>query len=332
MSLRVLIDAITRQTTVLVAQLATVAGSRAPLAHLASEVFVGLAEELERQGVGRKVAADMFGVALRTYQMKVKRAAESRTFRSRSLWDAVYGHIAERGPVPRASILERFHSDDEATVRGILQDLASSGLIVSEGAGSAANCRVATERERDRIGPEEPSEGLAMLVWITTSRLGPATAAEIGSHLRVPEETVRALLSDLVTQRRVERKETDPPVYFSRSFEVGMDGEAGWEAAVLDHHRAVVSTLCARIDPERPNGDPTVGGSTYTLEVASGNPLEERVLGLLSRFRTELSGLRSEVDAANARLAPGTPRTEVTFYFGQNTKPCEPPEAAIPDP
>ena len=33
--------------------------------------------ELERQGVGKKVAADMFGLALRSYQLKLQRLQES---------------------------------------------------------------------------------------------------------------------------------------------------------------------------------------------------------------------------------------------------------------
>jgi hypothetical protein len=41
-NVNLLIDAIVRQTTVLIAQLATAAGVRAPLAHTANQVFVDL--------------------------------------------------------------------------------------------------------------------------------------------------------------------------------------------------------------------------------------------------------------------------------------------------
>ncbi len=56
-----LIDSIVRQTTVLIAQLATATGGRAPLAHTANQVFTDLIRELKEQGVGNKVIADMFG-------------------------------------------------------------------------------------------------------------------------------------------------------------------------------------------------------------------------------------------------------------------------------
>jgi hypothetical protein len=51
---------IMRQTTVLIG---SCPGDRrpAPLAHLADEVFLNLSQELERQGLSRKVEADMFG-------------------------------------------------------------------------------------------------------------------------------------------------------------------------------------------------------------------------------------------------------------------------------
>ena len=101
MNVKVLIDNVVRQTTVLIAELATAAGIRAPLAHLANEVFLDLVRELEAQGVGRKIIADMFGLALRSYQLKVQRLSESATERDRSLWEAVLETIRTRGVATR---------------------------------------------------------------------------------------------------------------------------------------------------------------------------------------------------------------------------------------
>ena len=85
MNSKILIDVLVRQTTILLAQLSTAAGIRAPLAHIADQVFLELTREIESQGVGRKVAADMFGMALRSYLKKVRRLAESETIRDRTL-------------------------------------------------------------------------------------------------------------------------------------------------------------------------------------------------------------------------------------------------------
>lgn len=66
MNSKLLIDLVIHQTTILIAQLSTAAGLRAPLAHIADQVFLELSREIERQGVSRKVVADMFGLALRS--------------------------------------------------------------------------------------------------------------------------------------------------------------------------------------------------------------------------------------------------------------------------
>src|SRR5882757_7754203 len=112
MNVDVLIDSIVRQTTVLIAQLATAAGVRAPLAHVANQVFVDLTKELRQQGVGQKVIADMFGMALRTYQTKVQRLSESSTYGGRSLWEATLQFIQDKGTILRADVLQRFRNDD----------------------------------------------------------------------------------------------------------------------------------------------------------------------------------------------------------------------------
>jgi hypothetical protein len=129
MNVNVLIDAIVRQTTVLIAQLATAAGLRAPLAHTANQVFLDLVRELKEQGVGNKVIADMFGLALSTYHSKIRRLSESRSERGRSLWKATLAFIKERGAVTQADVLKRFQYDDGPSVRGVLNDLVESGMV-----------------------------------------------------------------------------------------------------------------------------------------------------------------------------------------------------------
>src|SRR3954468_23094665 len=113
MNTQFLIDSIVRQVTVLIAQLATSGGVRAPVAHIANQVFVDLARELEAQGISRKVSADMFGVALRTYQRKTQRLRESVTVRGQSLWGAVLEFLQGEDVVSRARVLERFRHDDQ---------------------------------------------------------------------------------------------------------------------------------------------------------------------------------------------------------------------------
>ena len=133
MTVRLLIEAVVRQMTVLIAELATSGGLRAPLANIADRVFLELARELEGHGVSRTVSADMFGMALRTYLRRIQRYDESLTQQGRSLWEAVLEYVQERSIVSRADVLERFAQDEEALVRGVLQDLTDTGLALSFG-------------------------------------------------------------------------------------------------------------------------------------------------------------------------------------------------------
>jgi 2-hydroxychromene-2-carboxylate isomerase len=121
----ILIERIVRQTTVLIAQLSTAAGIRAPLAHIADQVFVELSREIESQGVARKVVADMFGLALRTYQRKVQRLTESATQRSSTLWEAVLEYVRKNDDITRARLAQRFARDDPEQLAAVIADLGA---------------------------------------------------------------------------------------------------------------------------------------------------------------------------------------------------------------
>lgn len=142
-----LIDAIIRQTTVLIARLSTDSGLRAPLRHVTDRLFLDLVTELEGQGVGRKVVADMFGLALRSYQQKVQRLQESASAHGATLWEGVLRHIQTHETATRAEVLAHFSDHDSATVRGVLSDLVSSALVYRTGSGDATLFRAASPGE-----------------------------------------------------------------------------------------------------------------------------------------------------------------------------------------
>src|SRR5262249_28008788 len=147
MQIKILIEAIMQQTTVLIAQLSTAAGIRAPLARIADQVFVDLARELDSQGVGRRVAADMFGMALRTYQKKLRRLTETQTAANRTLWGAVLDHIRQQDRASKADLLKRFARDGEREVGAVLADLVGSGLVYQTGRGQNALYRITSESD-----------------------------------------------------------------------------------------------------------------------------------------------------------------------------------------
>ena len=318
MRTHLLIDAIVRQTTVLIAQLATAGGFRAPLAHIADQVFRDLARSLQEQGISRKVSADMFGMALRAYVRKVQRLGESTTFRGRSLWESILAFIDEHGLVTRREVLKRFDRDEETLVRGVLRDLVESGLAFSSGAGEGAVFRRPTDEElrdaRMRLGA-----GTDELLWAVIYREGPLELEELRLRSGLSAEELAASLQRLSVAKRV--RESDGGKLSASEFFVPLSTEAGWEAAIFDHYHAMVRTLCCRLSPDpQLAGLPaqSTGGSTYTYEVWPGHPLYEEVLGTLANVRDAQSALRKRVEAHNA--LHGTPENhlQVVTYAGQS--------------
>ncbi len=316
MTIELLIHAIVRQTTILIGQLATVGGSRAPLAQVANQVFLQLVHELERQGVSRKVSADMFGMGLRTYQRKVQRLTESSTDRGRSLWVAVLDYVQERGQAGRGDVLVHFARDDESQVKSVLHDLCESGLIVASGTGSALEYRAPPAEELAELRRTLSSEGLDELVWALIYREGPLDRDDLSHHCGAHAELGEAL-ERLLAAGRVELM-TDGK-YRANELVVPLGSTSGWEAAVFDHFKALVNTITCRLREARdaPRLADRVGGSTYTLEVWPGHPLESEALGTLSRQRSELGELRRRVEEHNAAQPGPSSRTRVVLYVGQ---------------
>jgi hypothetical protein len=318
MNLQLLIDSIVRQTTILVAQLATTGGVRAPLATVANQVFLDLADELAQQGVSRTISADMFGLALRTYLRKVKRLRESSTDAGRSLWEAVLDYLGEGRLVTRAEVLQRFHRDDAEAVRSVLRDLSESGLVLRLGTGPSTAYRGATKDELDALANSREADGTDELVWAIVFREGPIAHDALAKRLRRGD--LDGVLSRLMAAGRVRRVGDEKAAEFCADHFVVPEGAAvGWEAAVFDHFQAVVKTICGRLrgEGEGPRGA-SVGGSTYSFDVWSGHPMEGEILGLLAELRQRVGEIRTRLRAYNAQHARPRSYAHVTVYCGES--------------
>jgi hypothetical protein len=319
-NVKLLIDGIVRQTTVLIAQLATSAGMRAPLAHIANQTFLSLTQELERQGIGQKVIADMFGLALRSYQQKVARLSESATDRGSSLWEAVHGYLRTKPVIARADVLLRFSSDDQASVRGILSDLVDSGLAFRTGRGDATVYRLASAEEIAAASSADLSASAEALVWISVYHAGPLAPSKLAELVSLDSATLERALSALVADGRVQCELVgDQPQYRSEQCFIPLGQGVGWEAALLDHYQTVVRAIGVKLTQGKSSAFPAdrVGGSTYSFDVWPGHPHAEAVYGLLAEHRKQISGLWSEVAAHNRENARRHGRDRVSFYFGQ---------------
>ncbi|HLV68394.1 MAG TPA: hypothetical protein VKY73_21405 [Polyangiaceae bacterium] len=320
MNVELLIHAIVRQTTVLIAQLATARGIRAPLAQIADQVFMDLVRELERQGVSRKVSADMFGLGLRTYRRKIQRLSESSTERGRSLWEVVLEYVRERELVTRIEVLARFPNDEEAQVRAVLHDLCESQLLFSSGTGSNTTYRAATEGELATLQRGRGVEGADELLVALMYREGLVTAKDLARRAQADPSEVEQALERLLAAGRIQRVEVDGvPHYRAGALIIPLGAPVGWEAAVLDHFKALVTTILCRLREDRTASlDNPVGGSTYTIDIWDGHPLKEEVLGTLGRVRAALSDLRERVQRVNAAGELPESHTRVVIYVGQS--------------
>ncbi len=317
---KALIDGLVRQTTVLIAHVATSAGLRAPLAHVANQVFTDLTGQLEQQGLGQKVIADMFGMALRSYQQKLQRLSESATDQGQTLWTAIYEYLSDKKAVRRAEVLQRFCRDDESSVKAILRDLRDSGLVYSTGRGDATVYRITPAED---FAPTEDSDlsSLAAMAWVLVHHEGPLTFEQLGQKLPLPDGLLTQAVEQLRREGRVAPVDDDPAKLQSGECVIGLGARAGWEAALLDHFQAMVRSMCIKLQngETRALPDDEVGGSTFTFDIWPGHPEEREVRALLRETRARLTALWDRTIQHNQKHA--TPETfqRVTFYCGQSS-------------
>jgi hypothetical protein len=320
---QLLVHGIVQQTMVLIAQVATVGGVRAPLASVANQVFLDLTHELSAQGLGKHVIADMFGMALRTYHRKVRSVAESQTDRGRSVWEAVLEYIRDHEPVTGRQVAERFRNDDAQVVGGVLNDLTHSGLSYRSGRALDAVYRIAPAADFAGHDDDRRQEAEEYLVWLATYRAGTASLEEIAETLSLSHAACERALRRLLGEGRVRELQGEQGVrYASERFDVPVGSEGGWEAAVLDHFQALVAAVCVKLraGASRSQHSDATGGGTYTFGVWPGHPLEDEARSLLPRVRAMVNDLRERVDRHNTSAVAPAVQTPVVFYMGQYVK------------
>lgn len=316
-----------RQTTVLIAQLSTSSGIRAPLAHLADQVFLDLSQEIESQGVGRKLVADMFGLALRSYQKKVQRLTESATVREKTLWEAVLEFLGREGSATRERVFRQFRRDSERDIAAILSDLVAQGLVYSTGSGKMTVYGRASEADQHRVAESEKREAVAGMVWHAIYRR-PSTRKELEAALAISPAEIDAAVECLIAEGRVQVR-GDRLV--AETFVIPVGSEQGWEAALFDHFSAVANAIAAKVrrGSRQSLACDVSGGATLTFEIHASHPHADEVYGLLGRVRREVNELFSRVALENDKVpVSDREKVRVTFYFGQNVE--EPDIQALP--
>jgi hypothetical protein len=131
---------------------------------------------------------------------------------------------------------------------------------------------------------------------------------------------IEAGIARLLATGRLELIEQDGVSrYRARALVIPLGAPVGWEAAVFDHFKALVTTILSRLNENRAAAlDDLVGGSTYTIDVWPDHPLAEEVYGTLGRVRSMLGDLRTRVNEFNGTREVPDAHTRVVMYVGQS--------------
>jgi hypothetical protein len=158
------------------------------------------------------------------------------------------------------------------------------------------------------------------LVWAIVYREGPLSRDELIQGHHIDPAELDLVLARLMASARIERSGEDAVTrYTAANLYVPLGSPVGWEAAIFDHFQAMVKTILCRLraDRDAPSLADCVGGSTYTLDVWPGHPLEQDALQTLGRLRASLVALRQHVEAHNADHPKPEAHERVVLYVGQ---------------
>ncbi|QQR90458.1 MAG: hypothetical protein IPJ88_01550 [Myxococcales bacterium] len=309
MELNLLVDGLVKQAMVLIAKVATTGGSRSPLAHLATQVFSELAEELRSKGLGHKVIADMFGISLRAYHAKPRRIRENPPARQANLWNEIVSFLENRPSAGRAEIIKQYPRTDPDLIVGLLNDMVESGWAFRSGDGRNARYRLVRADDIDEGGTEAIAAMLRVLIHNRTQLSFDEAQQELPS---LCSEKIRDALNHLEEEAQIVRKViAGKEIYESPLLLLPVGQASGWAAAMVDHFQAVSNTISA--SAQRRKGHelaPHCFGSTYHFDLQKDHPLYEEVYEHLCRFREATSELRAQVAQTakeNESTGKGTP-------------------------
>jgi hypothetical protein len=231
----------------------------------------------------------------------------------------VLEYIKAHQLVTRREVLERFMRDDEAQVRSVLRDLAESQLVFSSGSGMSTSYRAASEQELATLQKKLGDEGADELLVALMYREGALTLREIADRAQIDASAIEPMLERLLSTGRIQLVEEDGEQrYEARALLIPLGSAAGWEAAVFDHFKALTTTILTRLSASRGAAlEDQVGGSTYTIDVWAGHPLEGEAFGTLAKIRSMLSDLRARVAEYNEPHGVPDVHTRVVIYAGQ---------------
>jgi hypothetical protein len=166
----------------------------------------------------------------------------------------------------------------------------------------------------------DTAETNASLVWLQVGRRSPLRKEELPKLVPLTRAAIDEAVDRLVADGRIRLENRSDGIYcVAEQCLISIGHAAGWEASVIDHHRAVLTALAAKIQAGThvSNKRDEIGGTTLSFDLWPGHPLETEVRRLLADVRDRIIPLWEKVEAHN-RANPAEPSCRVTFYCGQH--------------
>jgi len=306
-----LIRLITRQAMKLVARLAIVHDRRSSLAKISDIAFLELNNELETLGLRKKVIADMFGLALRSYQQKVNRLHESTAWDMRSLWTSVYDYLSKAKKATRKDIFDRYNAADERVLSSILADLTASGFLTKTDVKTTkgGNDTIYTVTDDNMANKPTLNQACTLnLVWTYIYTYPRVSRQNIAERLGLDADAVQSVLEQLEKTNRIERVVDDLGEYFVAPWCIQEAGEGvmGMLSGMYHHFQSICSALAIKLEQ-------TIDTSAIASvnESSSDQKKNERrsITTLIGQATTGTADLNTD---STATLRPPDDRTPLT--------------------
>src|SRR5262249_28918120 len=116
--------------------------------------------------------------------------------------------------------------------------------VAATGTAEQAVYSVTTEAVRDKLRLAADLDGLVAIGWLAIFRREVTTRSELLAYLGSDPKLGEAALEELLRSGRVTEREG---MLESANLVLPLGGEQGWEAALLDHFRAVTVAVANKV-------------------------------------------------------------------------------------
>lgn len=328
MSERVLFRVLVSQSARLIARIITLTNARPNLAHLQEDFFYELSVHLQNYGVPRRVAADMFGLAMRSYLRRIKKYNDELSDREHqlSLWQIVYSKISESPDIQRQKLLDSFSFSHRDSVCSVLKHLCEAGLVTEHRRDGVISYS-ARERDANELDVDEVAQYLWVMIFVHDESSFPHEQLLDEAIPLFGEQMVSAGLDLLIDDGCVDKLLHDGTCSYS-TVRSNPEQPFGWLVAISIHLDSVFEAVITKLTMMQSEADldADVRGGTWTFKLRGDHPFKDRVSHLFDGYQKNVKELFASVHQYNESHPDHDDSDEyqVDFYMGQGVRYLDP--------